>query len=132
LTAAATDRTAAASSAVNWRVPAVVGPVATGWLYGFGVFVRAVGIPAWFLGIVGLEAALAVVLTAWILTRSLAMSAWLASATACMMGWLTYIAVASPWTWTGEVTLVLPAAILTVLWPVVRANEVQRRKRPAA
>lgn len=132
MTAAASDRTAAAASAVNWRVPAAVGPVATGWLFGFGAFVRAVGIPAWILGIVGLEAALAVALTAWLVTRSLAMSAWLASATACMMGWLTYIAVASPWTWTGEVTLVLPAAILTVLWPVVWANEAQRRKRPDA
>ena len=130
MTAAATDRSTAAPSTVNWKVPAAVGPVATGWLYGFGVFVRAVGIPAWILGMMGLEAALAVALTAWIMTRSLAMSAWLASVTGAMVGWLTYIAVASPWTWTGEVTLVLPAAILTVLWPVVRANEAQRRKPP--
>jgi hypothetical protein len=131
LATAATDRPAAAPGAVNWRVPAAVGPVATGWLFGVGTFVRAVGIPAWILGMVGLEVTLAVALAALPLTRSLAMSAWLASATGCMAGWLTYIAVASPWTWTGEVTLVLPAAILTVLWPVVRANEAQRQKRPS-
>jgi hypothetical protein len=101
--------------------------VATGWLFGVGVFVRAIELPVWIMAMVGLEATVAVALTALVLTRSLAMATWLSGLAACIAGWMTYIAVASPWTWTGEVTLLLPAAILTFLWPLVWMDESQRR-----
>jgi hypothetical protein len=107
-----------------------VGPVATGWLFGVGTFIRAVGTPVWIVAAVGLEATIAVALGALPLMRSGAMTAWLACTTGCIAGWITYVAVASPWTWSGEVSLLLPAAILTVSWPIAHMSEQQRRNAP--
>lgn len=47
------------------------------------------------------------------------MVAWWSAVAACVSGWLAYAAVAGPWNWQGELSLVLLAAVLAALWPVV-------------
>jgi hypothetical protein len=130
LAARVTDRLAAPPRLREWRLTAAVGAVATGWLFGVGAFVSAIGIPVWIVAMVGLEVTIGVALAALPLTRSAALAVWLASATGCIAAWFTYVTAASPWTWTGEVTLLLPAAILTMLWPIVRMHEARQRNPP--
>ena len=108
------------------RLAAGFGPVATGWVMAVGALVFEFGIPAWTVAAVGVEATVGVALASVILTRSAALLAWLTAATALATGWVAYAAAAGPFTWAGEVSLVLPAAILALLWPTVHARAVRR------
>jgi hypothetical protein len=110
----------------QWRLAAGIGPVATGWVLGIGALVHGVGTPAWAVAAMALEAAIGVTLAALLLIRSAALVAWWAGAAVCAAGWVAYAAVYGPWTWTGEVSLLLPAAVLTLLWPLAHSRMARR------
>jgi hypothetical protein len=116
------------------RIPSVwlatgIGLVVTGWVLAVGALVFEFGIPAWAVAVVGLEVTVGVALAAVILARPPALLVWWTSATGLAVGWVAYVAVAGPWTWTGEVSLVLPAAVLTLLWPAANAHAARRSPR---
>ncbi len=104
----------------GWRRAAALCPVVIGCVFGAGALVSAAGAAAWIVAAIGLEATVGTALTVLLLTRSPAVVAWWAAAAACASGWVAYAAAAGPWTWPGELSLVLLAAILAALWPVSR------------
>jgi hypothetical protein len=128
MAAGTADRGAALPRSRQWRLAAGIGPVATGWVLGVGALVHGVGSPAWAVAAMALEAALGVTLAAVLLTRSAVMVAWWASAAVFAAGWVAYAAVFGPWTWTGELTLLLPAAAMTALWPLAHARAARRAR----
>jgi hypothetical protein len=72
-----------------------------------------------------------------LIARSAAGALWTAAASTCAAGWLAYATAAGPWSWPAVTGLVVPAAILTPMWPAVRHHEQrledeQRRRREAA
>lgn len=121
------DRPAVPPRPGDWRLAVALGPVVMGWMFGVGALASAIGVPVWVAAMLGLEVTVGATLVAFLVTRSAAMVAWWAGATACTTGWLTYVVAAGPWTWAGELSLVLPAVLLTLLWPLARAAERTRR-----
>jgi hypothetical protein len=106
----------------GWPLAALVGPVAAGWVFGAGALCFEFAVPVWLVAMAGTEIAIAVALGTLLLTRSAAITAWWAGAAGWSAGWATYVTAAGPWTWAGELTLVLPAAVFILLWPVAHAD----------
>ena len=126
MTAQAGHRVIAMPRSRQARLVAGFGPVVTGWVMAVGALVFEFAVPAWAVGAVGLEVTVAAALATVILTRSAALLMWLTSAIGFVTGWVAYAAAAGPFTWAGEVSLVLPAAVLALLWPGVHARVVRR------
>jgi hypothetical protein len=112
------DKAAAIPRLRDWGPAGAFGPVVMGWVFGAGALASAIGVPVWIAAMAGLEITAAAALGALLLTRSGAMVTWWAGATGCTTGWVAFAVAVGPWTWTGEISLVVPATFVTLLWPV--------------
>jgi hypothetical protein len=124
---AGTHRVVALPRTRQGRLAAGIGPVITGWVLAVGVLVFEFGVSAWAVAVVGTEVTVGVALAAVIMAWPAALLVWWTSATGLATVWVTYVAAAGPWTWAAEVSLVLPAAVLTLLWPTVQARAARQR-----
>ncbi len=84
--------------------------------------ISAIGPAIWLVAAAGLEVTLCAGLAVWLLTRSAALAAWWTGAAGCLAGWVTYAVAAGPWAPAGEFSLALPAALLTLLWPLAHGR----------
>jgi hypothetical protein len=122
MTARTAGQPAESGRSPGWPLAALIGPVATGWVFGAGALCFEFAVPAWIVAMAGAEVAAAVALGTLLLTRSAAITAWWAGATGWSAGWVAYCAAAGPWSWAAELSLVLPAAVFILLWPVAHVD----------
>jgi hypothetical protein len=119
-----------------WRHALELGPVLTGAVFAAGAVLSMARAPAVAVVVVAFAVAAGITVAAVIMAGSGYGAAWAAAAACCAAGWTAYAAVAGPWSWPAFTGLVVPAAILTPLWPAVRAHEARvaeaERRRLAA
>ena len=120
-----------------WRQALVLGPLITGAVYAVGTLAATLRLPALAV-IVGCLAVGAVLVMAALLRAKNGLSAIHGCACGIVAaGWLAYACRSAPWSWTAAVALLVPAAILIPLYPVIRergdlAAEKARRDAEAA
>ncbi len=106
-----------------WRQALVLGPLITGAVYAVGTLAATLRLPALAV-IVGCLAVGAVLVMAALLRAKNGLSAIHGCACGIVAaGWLAYACRSAPWSWTAAVALLVPAAVLIPLYPVIRERE---------
>jgi DNA translocase FtsK/SpoIIIE-like protein len=106
-----------------WRQALVFGPLITVAVYAVGTLAATLKLPALAV-IVGCLAVGAVLVMAALLRAKNGLSAIHGCACGIVAaGWLAYACRSAPWSWTVAVALLVPAAVLIPLYPVIRERE---------
>lgn len=106
-----------------WRPAAGRGLLITGAVYAAAALASISGVPKLAVVITAVAAAGGIAVTAVLTTHTGPAAAWVSACGASAAGWLAYAVAAGPRSYPAIAGIIVPAAILIWLWPVLRAHE---------